>query len=109
MQAILGIEQAKKFSYPKSIHTVKQIIDAQIGTEKNAITLDYFGGSGTTAHAVINLNREDGGTGSGKTLLMHVNILQYLEYSDKKLDKIIVLTPREGLSRQHVADLALSD
>lgn len=47
-------------------------------------------------------------TGSGKTLLMHVNILQYLEYSDKKPDKIIVLTPREGLSRQHVADLALS-
>ena len=47
-------------------------------------------------------------TGSGKTLLMHVNILQYLEYSDKKPDKIIALTPREGLSRQHVADLALS-
>lgn len=47
-------------------------------------------------------------TGSGKTLLMHVNILQYLEYADKKPDKIIVLTPREGLSRQHVADLALS-
>ena len=33
-------------------------------------------------------------TGSGKTLLMHVNILQYLEYADKKPDKIIVLTPR---------------
>ncbi|HHK5574942.1 TPA: DEAD/DEAH box helicase family protein [Neisseria cinerea] len=47
-------------------------------------------------------------TGSGKTLLMHINILQYLEYADKKPDKIIVLTPREGLSRQHVADLALS-
>ena len=47
-------------------------------------------------------------TGSGKTLLMHVNILQYLDYADKKPDKIIVLTPREGLSRQHVADLALS-
>ena len=47
-------------------------------------------------------------TGSGKTLLMHVNILQYLDYCAKKPDKIIVLTPREGLSRQHVADLALS-
>lgn len=47
-------------------------------------------------------------TGSGKTLLMHVNILQYLDYCGKKPDKIIVLTPREGLSRQHVADLALS-
>lgn len=52
-------------------------------------------------------------TGSGKTLLMHVNILQYLSYfSDGtgrgKPDKIIVLTPNEGLSRQHVAELALS-
>lgn len=52
-------------------------------------------------------------TGSGKTLLMHVNILQYLHYfSDglghKQPDKIIVLTPNEGLSRQHVAELALS-
>ncbi|TGZ98566.1 DEAD/DEAH box helicase family protein [Rodentibacter pneumotropicus] len=44
-------------------------------------------------------------TGSGKTLLMHVNILQYLDYCPEKIDKIIVLTPREGLSNQHVAEL----
>ena len=62
LQSILGLEEAKKFSYPKSIHTVTQIIDAQIGLDNNnALTLDYFAGSGTTAHAVINLNREDGG------------------------------------------------
>ena len=50
-------------------------------------------------------------TGAGKTLLLHVNILQYLEYAEKsgnKPDRIIVLTPNEGLSRQHVAELALS-
>ena len=51
-------------------------------------------------------------TGSGKTLLMHVNILQYLHYfkagKSAKPDKVIVLTPNEGLSRQHLAELKLS-
>lgn len=48
-------------------------------------------------------------TGSGKTLLMHVNILQYLHYVKNNMpDNIIVLTPNEGLSKQHVAELTLS-
>ena len=47
-------------------------------------------------------------TGSGKTLIMHVNILQYQHYA-KKIDKIIVITTNEGLSKQHLDDLLLSD
>ncbi|ABQ24806.1 DEAD/DEAH box helicase family protein [Geotalea uraniireducens] len=52
-------------------------------------------------------------TGSGKTLLLHINILQYLQYfqrGNQNLypDKIILLTPNEGLSRQHLAELDLS-
>ena len=52
-------------------------------------------------------------TGSGKTLLLHVNIRQYLHYfqagrSDYFPDKIILLTPNEGLSRQHLEELHLS-
>lgn len=52
-------------------------------------------------------------TGSGKTLLLHVNILQYIHYfqaiSGKSYpDKIILLTPNEGLSRQHLDELSLS-
>lgn len=52
-------------------------------------------------------------TGSGKTLLLHVNIKQYLHYfqmghSDSYPDKIILLTPNEGLSRQHLDELKLS-
>ena len=48
------------FSYPKSIHTVEDaIFAAQV--EDDALCLDYFAGSGTTAHAVINLNRQDMG------------------------------------------------
>ncbi|MCP5174030.1 MAG: DEAD/DEAH box helicase family protein [Moraxellaceae bacterium] len=50
-------------------------------------------------------------TGSGKTLLLHVNILQYLHYFKQKNgdkahpDKIILLTPNEGLSHQHFKEL----
>ena len=52
-------------------------------------------------------------TGSGKTLLLHVNLKQYLHYfqngkSDFYPDKIILLTPNEGLSRQHLEELQLS-
>jgi hypothetical protein len=52
-------------------------------------------------------------TGSGKTLLLHVNIKQYLHYfqaghSSSHPDKIILLTPNEGLSRQHLEELKLS-
>jgi len=45
--------------YPKSIHTVKDSVSAV--TEGDAVVLDYFAGSGTTGHAVIDLNREDNG------------------------------------------------
>lgn len=52
-------------------------------------------------------------TGSGKTLLLHVNIKQYLHYfqaghGDQLPSKIILLTPNEGLSRQHLHELHLS-
>ncbi len=45
--------------YPKSIYTVLDSI--QSVSDIKSIIVDYFAGSGTTAHAVINLNREDGG------------------------------------------------
>ena len=52
-------------------------------------------------------------TGSGKTLLMHINIKQYLYYAEhyhaKKTNRIIVLTPNEGLSRQHYEELKASN
>ena len=48
------------FSYPKSVHTVGDAIFSA-GLDECAYVLDFFGGSGTTGHSVINLNREDGG------------------------------------------------
>ena len=47
------------FDFPKSVAFVKQII--QIGTEEDSLILDFFSGSATTAHAVMQLNAEDGG------------------------------------------------
>ena len=47
------------FSYPKSIYAVEDSL--KITLDKGGIALDYFAGSGTTGHAVINLNRADGG------------------------------------------------
>ena len=53
-------------------------------------------------------------TGSGKTLLMHVNLLQYRHYAtkhgkDKYLSRVILLTPNEHLSEQHIAEFRESD
>jgi len=50
-----------KFPYPKSLYAVKDCIKAAVHDKNNAIILDFFAGSGTTAHAVLELNKEDGG------------------------------------------------
>ena len=52
-------ESASVFDYPKPVRLIQRII--QIATNKNSIILDSFAGSGTTAHAVLNINRQDGG------------------------------------------------
>jgi len=53
-------------------------------------------------------------TGSGKTLAMHVNLLQYRHYAhrhgkDKDLSRVILLTPNERLSEQHIAEFRESN
>lgn len=55
-----GLFGKKEFDFPKALGLVLDSIRACNPTVDSKI-LDYFGGSGTTAHAVINLNREDGG------------------------------------------------
>jgi len=54
----LGLK-VKEDLYPKSVHTVEDSIYAV--SDQNALVVDYFAGSGTTGHAVIRLNCEDGG------------------------------------------------
>lgn len=47
------------FDYPKSVDLIKRCL--QLYSDKNSIILDFFSGSATTAHAVMQLNAEDGG------------------------------------------------
>ncbi len=54
---IVGLE--KSFDYSKPISLVKEIIDFH--RDKDIVVLDFFAGSGTTGHAVMQLNKEDGG------------------------------------------------
>ena len=49
-----------KFPFPKSLYAVEECIRAIIH-DKDAIVLDFFAGSGTTAHAILELNKKDNG------------------------------------------------
>ena len=65
------------FSYPKPSKLIKQLL--QCSTNKDSLVLDFFSGSATTAHAVMQLNAEDGGK---RQFIM----VQLPEYCDEKLD-----------------------
>ena len=58
LKKIFGEQEV--FSYPKSIFAEEDCLTVA-GSDSESITLDYFAGSGTTGHAVINLNRADNG------------------------------------------------
>ncbi|HPW67601.1 MAG TPA: site-specific DNA-methyltransferase, partial [Salinivirgaceae bacterium] len=74
------------FSYPKSIWNVYDCIYAVVGKDKDAIVLDYHAGSGTTAHAVLELNKEDGGN---RQFIM-VEQMDYIEtVTCKRVQKVI--------------------
>ena len=56
VQILNNILPNNTFDFPKSIHTVKDSI--YLASKEDSIVLDFFGGSGTTAHAVLELNKE---------------------------------------------------
>ncbi|KGN39273.1 site-specific DNA-methyltransferase [Knoellia subterranea] len=51
----------RKFPFPKSLYAVEDALRFFIGDLPDALVLDFFAGSGTTAHAVMRLNHQDGG------------------------------------------------
>ena len=53
--------RAGDFPFPKSLYAVEDALRFFITNKPDAIVLDFFAGSGTTAHAVMRLNRQDGG------------------------------------------------
>lgn len=71
IRSLLG---ARSFENPKPVRLIKHII--QLASDKDSIVLDSFAGSGTTAHAVLAQNAEDGG--SRKFILVECE-----DYADK--------------------------
>ncbi len=81
LNSIIG---RKSFDFPKSIHTVEDCL--RLSMDNHSLTLDYFAGSGTTGHAVINLNRED--DGERKYILVEMG--QYFDSVTKpRIQKVI--------------------
>ena len=50
-----------QFPFPKSLYAVEDALRFFVSEKPNAVILDFFAGSGTTAHAVMRLNKQDGG------------------------------------------------
>ena len=58
VNSLLG---GRKFPFPKSLYAVEDALRFFLAEKQNAVVLDFFSGSATTAHAVMRLNKQDGG------------------------------------------------
>lgn len=85
----------KNFSYPKSLFTVLDTL--KLMTENDDIVVDFFAGSGTTAHATLELNKEDGGKRS------FILIEQLQEHFDICKERIIEIIKKGNLSSSFVS------
>ncbi len=86
LQKILG---KKSFSYPKSLYTVMDIV--KITTDPGDIVLDFFAGSGTTGHAVSELNKQDGGK---RQFILVEQLEEHIKVCKERLEKVIT---QEGI------------
>ena len=59
---IRSLFECRPFDFPKPSSLIAHILATSIRTDYNALVLDFFSGSATTAHAVMRLNAEDGGS-----------------------------------------------
>ena len=85
------------FDYPKPTRLLKRIV--QIATKKNSIILDSFAGSGTTAHAVLDLNKKDGG--NRKFIL-----IEMMDYADtitaERVKRVMTGYPYKGKKEEEI-------
>ena len=78
------------FSYPKSLYSVKDTIKLIADEEDNI--LDFFGGSGTTAHATLELNKEDGGD---RQFILIEQLDKHLDVILKRINKVMDADSKE--------------
>lgn len=81
LQNILG---KKSFSYPKSLHTIVDLV--KITTDPRDIILDFFAGSGTTGHAVLELNKQDEGN---RQFILVEQLEEHIAVCKERLEKVI--------------------
>ena len=81
LESILG---KKSFSYPKSLHTVIDIV--KITTDPGDIILDFFAGSGTTGHAILELNKLDG---NNRQFILVEQLQEHIAVCKERLEKVI--------------------
>lgn len=58
---VLALLPGRRFPFPKSLYAVEDTLRYFVADKPQAVIVDFFAGSGTTAHAVMRLNRQDGG------------------------------------------------
>ncbi len=73
-----------KFSYPKSLYSVLDTL--KIMTKNDDIILDFFAGSGTTGHAVLELNKEDGGN---RKFILVEQLNEHIEVCKERIQKVL--------------------
>ncbi len=75
----------KAFSFPKSLYTVYDTIKLMSNT--NDIVLDFHAGSGTTAHAVLELNKEDDGN---RQFILVEQINEHIDICNERIQKVLI-------------------
>lgn len=100
-KAIDDIFGTRKFDFPKPPELISQLI-AQV-SEDDDLVLDSFGGSGTTGHAVLELNRQDQGNRRFILVEMNENIAQTITAT--RLQKVIAGYSKGGDATKPVAGL----
>jgi adenine-specific DNA-methyltransferase len=60
-EILRSLLKGRRFPFPKSLYAVEDCLRFFVGDKPFAMVLDFFAGSGTTAHALMRLNRQDGG------------------------------------------------
>ena len=79
------------FAFPKSLWNVYDCLYSAVGNDKDAVVLDFFGGSGTTAHAVLELNKD-----GGNRQFIICEQMHYVETVTRERIKKVIETNSEG-------------
>ena len=82
LKRVLGYKP--KFNYPKSLYAVLDTL--KLMTVDNDIVLDFFAGSGTTGHAVLELNKQDGGN---RQFILVEQLEEHIAVCQERLERVM--------------------